>query len=206
MWDTVGSLGDDSILGWGFRNISVPFSTNYRVMDIGRQALAIDERRSLFAMNLWGAPYSHQDIKQVWFAGAHADIGGGYPEEESGLSKFPLDWMLTEAISAGLLVDHDRKALILGLPDNSPFARADSTAPLHDELKGKWSPFWWVLELRPTLPPAIAGIYIRHSYRIPLGSPRFIPQSGKIHESVGERMEKLAEYRPRNLPSVARHM
>ena len=27
-----------------------------------------------------------QDIKQVWFAGSHADVGGGYPEQESGLS------------------------------------------------------------------------------------------------------------------------
>ena len=38
-----------------------------------------------------------QDIKQVWFAGVHADIGGGYEETESGLSKFPLAWMIEEA-------------------------------------------------------------------------------------------------------------
>ena len=31
-----------------------------------------------------------QDIRQVWFAGVHADIGSGYPEKESGLSKFAL--------------------------------------------------------------------------------------------------------------------
>jgi hypothetical protein len=40
------------------------------------------------------APQWEQDIKQVWFASVHADIGGGYPENESGLSKFPLDWMI----------------------------------------------------------------------------------------------------------------
>ena len=35
-----------------------------------------------------------QDIKQVWFAGIHADIGGSCPEPESGLSKFALLWMM----------------------------------------------------------------------------------------------------------------
>jgi len=29
-----------------------------------------------------------QDIRQVWFAGVHGDVGGGYPEAESGLSNF----------------------------------------------------------------------------------------------------------------------
>ena len=56
-----------------------------------------------------------QDIKQVWFAGVHADVGGGYPESESGISKFPLEWMIDEAKAAGLLtnelmIDH----LVLG--------------------------------------------------------------------------------------------
>ena len=25
-----------------------------------------------------------QDALQVWFAGVHSDVGGGYPEKESG--------------------------------------------------------------------------------------------------------------------------
>ncbi|MFX8414320.1 DUF2235 domain-containing protein, partial [Acinetobacter baumannii] len=46
-----------------------------------------------------------QDAQQVWFSGVHADIGGGYPEVESGLSKFPLIWMIDEAVKHGLAVD-----------------------------------------------------------------------------------------------------
>ena len=46
-----------------------------------------------------------QDILQVWFAGVHADIGGGYPEKESGLSKYPLLWMIDEARKCGLNVN-----------------------------------------------------------------------------------------------------
>ena len=45
-----------------------------------------------------------RDLKQVWFPGVHCDVGGGYPEPESGLSKIALRWMLKEAITAGLLV------------------------------------------------------------------------------------------------------
>ena len=62
-----------------------------------RQAISIDERRCMFRLKKWYAPqtFKHnrfndahaepQDILQVWFAGVHADIGGGYPEKESGL-------------------------------------------------------------------------------------------------------------------------
>jgi hypothetical protein len=32
-------------------------------------------------------------------------VGGGYPEKESGLSKFALEWMASEARKAGLLID-----------------------------------------------------------------------------------------------------
>ena len=46
-----------------------------------------------------------QDIKQVWFTGSHADVGGGYEEPISGLSKFPLIWMIEEAIEAKLAID-----------------------------------------------------------------------------------------------------
>ena len=33
-------------------------------------------------------------MKQVWFPGAHSNVGGGYPEAESGLSKITLRWLL----------------------------------------------------------------------------------------------------------------
>ena len=58
-----------------------------------RQAIALDERRRMFRLHPWDDAqiFMHnrfsktnnsdpQDIQQVWFAGVHADIGGGYPE------------------------------------------------------------------------------------------------------------------------------
>ena len=45
----------------------------------------------------------------MWFAGVHSDIGGGYPEAESGLSKYPLLWMIDEAVKCGLTVNHAQR-------------------------------------------------------------------------------------------------
>ncbi|MET0448753.1 MAG: DUF2235 domain-containing protein, partial [Aeromicrobium sp.] len=42
-------------------------------------------------------------VKQVWFEGAHSDVGGGYPE--TGLSDTALLWMVREAHAAGLVFD-----------------------------------------------------------------------------------------------------
>ncbi|GFF43575.1 uncharacterized protein YEL023C [Aspergillus udagawae] len=51
---------------------------------------------------------SLQDIKEVWFPGGHADIGGGWKlgeGEEWPLSHAPLVWMVHEAKRAGLQFD-----------------------------------------------------------------------------------------------------
>ncbi|KAJ4291263.1 hypothetical protein N0V88_006264 [Collariella sp. IMI 366227] len=51
-----------------------------------------------------------QDIDEVWFAGGHADIGGGWemlPESKSA-SHVPLVWMVHEAMKAGLHFDIDK--------------------------------------------------------------------------------------------------
>ena len=69
----------------------------------------------MFRLNRWAEPQPFvanpfdpaeprvdQNIKQVWFSGSHSDVGGGYREDQSGLSKFPLEWMIDEATSCGL--------------------------------------------------------------------------------------------------------
>lgn len=49
-----------------------------------------------------------QDVSEVWFAGGHADIGGGWKRctgETWPLSHAPLVWMIHEAERAGLRFD-----------------------------------------------------------------------------------------------------
>ena len=114
VWDTVSSVG------WIENPLKLPYIADNPSIQIGRHAIAIDERRAFFRSHLWRpssrADQEHgpKDLKQVWFPGVHCDVGGGYLEAESGLSKVALEWMLDEAQSAGLLVDPARRRQILG--------------------------------------------------------------------------------------------
>lgn len=58
-------------------------------------------------------PESEQDISEVWFAGEHADIGGGWwllDDEIRPASDLPLIWMLREAMRAGMPIDEAKLA------------------------------------------------------------------------------------------------
>src|SRR3954451_17450332 len=126
-----------------------------------RQAISIDERRCMFRLKKWDDPqtFKHnrfndaraepQDILQVWFAGVHADIGGGYPEKESGLSKYPLLWMIDEAVNCGLQVNQATvNQLAWGIQrKGSPYSYVvpDVRGDLHTSLSGAW----WILEYIP---------------------------------------------------------
>jgi hypothetical protein len=79
---------------------------------IARHALAIDEQREDFEPTIW-RPRPGVDLKQVWFAGVHGDIGGAYPsDKQTGLraADVSLDWMVSEARQAGLIVEPHLKA------------------------------------------------------------------------------------------------
>lgn len=81
-----------------------------------RHAISIDERRADFKRVPWGASLAVIDglkmdrFEQIWFAGNHADIGGGYPENESRLPDISVQWMVEAASdrlgNEGLLLDH----------------------------------------------------------------------------------------------------
>jgi uncharacterized protein (DUF2235 family) len=83
LWDTVSSVG------WAWAPQHLQFTENNPSVDIVRHAVSLDERRAYFVQNLWGTQ-APTDIEQVWFAGVHRDVGGGYPEGESGLSAITL--------------------------------------------------------------------------------------------------------------------
>ena len=51
-------------------------------------------------------------FEQVWFPGNHADIGGGYEENECRLSDATLRWMLTAATSISHPIKIDEKVLV----------------------------------------------------------------------------------------------
>ncbi len=106
LFDTVGALGIP--LGYfqlynrdryQFHDVNLSSITR-----VNLHALAIDEHREPFRATIWRKPrfkaYTSA-TEQVWFSGAHADIGGGYiaytSRETPGsqaLDDITLDWML----------------------------------------------------------------------------------------------------------------
>lgn len=196
VWDTVSSVG------WIYTPLRLFNVARNKTIVRARQALSIDERRCFYRDILWGESLPGQDIQQVWFAGVHSDVGGSYPQESSGLSNFPLQWMLVQARDAGIKLAPERVSLVLGdttaaYPACQPLYKKPEASPVHKSLKG----MWWLLEILP-------HIYYdkglrREARRVPLGAWRQIPDGALVHESVVQRLNNpAAEYAPKNLDSA----
>jgi uncharacterized protein (DUF2235 family) len=102
VWDTVDAVGLPFALS-GLVNRFVyqfKFPTQTLGSHVARafHALSIDDARQAFEPVLWVGPDPR--IEQVWFAGAHSNVGGGYPKQ--GMSLVALDWMLSHAAAHGL--------------------------------------------------------------------------------------------------------
>ena len=110
VWDTVGSLGIPAAIGaidpiaYGFLDTGLHPS-----IQNAYQALAMDEKRAQFPPTLWKGPAAAgQTLEQVWFTGAHSDVGGGEPDDLPGttaLSDITLGWMMSKANALGLQFD-----------------------------------------------------------------------------------------------------
>ncbi len=191
LWDTVSSVG------WLWAPKSFDFTANNPGVDIVRHAVAIDERRAYFVQNLWTPhPPQGQDVAQVWFAGVHCDVGGGYRECESGLSKITLGWMTREAEQAGLRFEPKAVAAVLPPTDTPDYAAASVTAPAHESLQG----LWWVVECLPKLIADPATDFRTKRLIWPLGRSRYLADGSCLHGSVFERKEEVPTYRPPNIP------
>ncbi len=237
VWDTVSAYGGPimevtrAIDNW-IHPLSMPnYTLNERVQR-ARHALALDDERDSFHPLLWDevaeqtiieqrkndskmpAWLDDRRLEQVWFAGMHADVGGGYPDES--LSFVSLLWMVEEAQKAGLrtvniVIDRYR-------------ALASSLGPIHDSRSGigayyRYQPrrieSW--LDTDATsyaqLPEGsqLAGDVA--SRTASLRDPAMIDDQGrqrgllndvKVHESVIARIAKRKDYAPFVLPPAFR--
>nr|WP_320192890.1 DUF2235 domain-containing protein [uncultured Desulfobacter sp.] len=108
VWDTVGALGIPFSFMGLFESHDEFYDTKMGAnISIARHAMAIDEQREDFEPTIW-LSRPGIDLKQVWFAGVHTDIGGSYPpDKENGIrsSDTTLEWMLDEAQAAGLGIE-----------------------------------------------------------------------------------------------------
>jgi uncharacterized protein (DUF2235 family) len=185
VWDTVSSVG------WIENPLKLPYVADNGDIEIGRHAVAIDERRAFFRTNLWrpgtdpNETHGPKNLQQVWFPGVHCDVGGGYAEGESGLSKLALEWMLDEAEPQGLNVDARKKRDILG--GSHPNVPPDPNGHMHESLKGAW-------KIAEYVPKRHFNWQTRRNERRPNRfRRRTIPAGSVIHWSVYERGGHYAE-------------
>lgn len=149
VWDTVGTLGipqtgflvsvlEKFMPHWSNRFHDLNLSP---IVQCACQALAIDEQRQPFNATLWESePSEEQIIKQAWFPGTHADVGGGYIE--SRLAHLSLNWMFIQAAQQGAVFNQQ---MLKQVQENL------ATAPMHDAMDRIYN----LLGTRPRSLPAL---------------------------------------------------
>ncbi|WP_198782471.1 DUF2235 domain-containing protein [Shewanella putrefaciens] len=154
VWDTVGAMGIPiSFLGL-FEDKDEFYDTKIgRNVRVARHALALDEHRSDFEPTIWQVR-ENMDMQQVWFVGAHSNIGGSYKPDRDGslLSDNALMWMINEAQRFNLSLEPHLQASL----------RPNSLATLHDSRRN----FYRIKQvyLRP-LDPSKAPILLHRSVK-----------------------------------------
>jgi uncharacterized protein (DUF2235 family) len=213
VWDTVAAYGlpmDEMTRGvsrW-IVPLELPTHTlNRERVTRACQALSLDEERTTFHPELWDEKIvspsqfdpdkkrliADEQLSQVWFAGVHSNVGGGYPDD--ALAYIPLVWMLTEAQRCGLKFKSDQ-----GTPPADPDAFKNAVS-MRDK------------DGRIYDPRAGLGGYYRYGPRklVQLCNYRYSKKEDdevtierpKIHESVFKRIRNDAHaYAPIGLPPV----
>lgn len=121
VWDTVGALGiplgalrDLNSTLYAFHDTALS-----KIVRNAYHALATDEHRIDFQATLWtDRPDPGQLVEQVWFVGAHGDVGGG--DDSAALSDIALRWMVEKAKSIGLAFDDAMLPTVLDSNKQAP--------------------------------------------------------------------------------------
>lgn len=213
VWETVGNLGIPLVALSGFNRQFAFHDTRLTgSVDVALQALAIDEPRGPFSPTFWtrakGEPAPEdQIVEQVWFAGSHANVGGGF--EDSSLSDIALLWMAERVgETTGLALDWD------GLRETAaPNAYGNQVMPTSGIYRvSGWFPFIRLIQQNARAIPRWRRMMMGtwRSSTLPRGE-RSINET--IHPSVMQRFGRTvtmirggepshAPYRPRNLTVV----
>ncbi|MEO5337937.1 MAG: DUF2235 domain-containing protein [Magnetospirillum sp. WYHS-4] len=184
LWDTVDAYGfpvDELADFWNATVYPYRFKDRDLTPLVGKacHALALDDERHTFHPVLWNDDKKDPNrIEQVWFAGAHSNVGGGYPDDS--LSLISLDWMMIRAQEAGLFfIDSEWRVIR---------EQANALGKLYNSRSG-------------------GGVYYRYKPRNVAdlcndGETGVHIARPKIHSSVFERVGGGVGYRPLGLPDV----
>ncbi|TCK99388.1 putative alpha/beta hydrolase family protein DUF2235 [Shimia isoporae] len=142
VWDTVKALGARLPLLWRVTEKRHAFHNHHLspVVKHGFQALALDETRSVFMPEMWECPDMWDGrVEQVWFRGAHGDVGGqlhGF-EPARPLGNIPLVWMLGHLEDCGVELPTAWKTRF----------ECDATGPMLGTWR-RWGKFFWLRKRR----------------------------------------------------------
>jgi uncharacterized protein (DUF2235 family) len=181
VWDTVGSYGIPA--GFGFSGLArrlTAWTRGFHDNEIGAHieyglhAMAIDERRRAFTATAWvNKPgEDRQNVEQVWFAGAHSNVGGGY--KQSGLSDHALIWMIART--------HELTGLEFDTDYIAKYFWPCAACSLFRSYRG------WVLDrIRPYVRPISTGVRVAQQLMgTDASADRII--NAKVHWSVQDRI------------------
>lgn len=138
LWDTVDAYGlpvDELTRAWDtyFWPLSMPDRRLSSSVDRACHVISLDDERNTFHPVLWDEEHApavdHIDrerMSQVWFAGVHSNVGGGYPDD--ALAHVSLDWIMGEAEKRGLRFKPGARADVR--------VQADPRGPIDDSRSG----------------------------------------------------------------------
>lgn len=194
IWDTVVAVGV-------FNYIAFPYTSKLDNVKKVRHALAIDERRKHYKH--YPVNEGHKNLKEVFFAGVHSDVGGSYPEETSGLSKITLKWMIDELRNSGLRLDPDCvDRYVLGLKNKrggKAYFPPDHKTPIHNSLTTLFIAGDFMPRFRFSKTKGLLG-HMKIDFSLWPG--RDVPEGATIHQSVWDKIDQT-DYKPRNLKDRA---
>lgn len=198
VFDTVGALGIpvhwfQSLNRQKYAFHDTELGSN---VDVALHALAVDEKRWAFQPAVWARPPHalNEHVEQVWFPGAHSNVGGGYPDTE--LSRIALEWMMSRV-----------RAHKLGLAFEFPYLDRAAQTLAEGKLYESRRPLYlyWPDRLRPAFRKLVNLAPKSGNFR-PVGlPPRGIVHNEYLHWTCLHRWRTLhgaagnQRYAPRNL-------
>jgi len=141
VWDTVDAIGvpvDElrEIIYWLARSRFIPHKDELNAsIENAYHALSIDDERKTFHPRIWKEESFAGNVEQLWFAGVHSNVGGGYPKDS--LSFISLDWMMKNAHDCGLkFCDSKWRALSSNNQFGDYQEQADKNGRIYDSRAG----------------------------------------------------------------------
>jgi hypothetical protein len=204
VWDTVDAYGlpvdelTNGIDRWVWP-LSMPDLTLSRKVIRACHVLALDDERNTFHPVLWdesreeaehlaAAHTRNERISQVWFAGMHSNVGGGYPDD--ALSYVSLKWMTDQA------TDPERGMQLRFVPEllQHHTKKADPFGRVYDSRQGLKGYYRYN-------PRRIEWLTNGQRHERGLANPTVTIFRPKVHESVFRRIAAAPEaYAPIVLP------